>query len=183
MRSTHLRSRWTGLVGALCRLFPMNSHATVPRLFGGPRCGRLGCRGTGRTRQRTLVSDGVGYVYCERIATRFGGRTRPRQTDVAQFIRGDPGFARACGKHELRVANGLSPPSLMCPMPVAKAWPAPSVRTAGQLAEWLGITANELDWFADLRRLEFKRNQGRLRHYRDARQEIAATADLPWTPS
>ena len=167
MRSTHSRSRWTRLVGALCRRFPMNSHATVARTLAAAFvAGDLDVEG--------LVergSDVLGKRWrwlrplAQRVAARFGDRTRPRQTDVAEFIRGYPGFARACRKHELRVANALSPPSMMCPVQVAKAWPVPSIRTAGQLAEWLGVTVNELDWFADLRGLEFKRNEGRLRHY------------------
>lgn len=167
MRSTHSRSRWTRLVGALCRQFPMNSHATVGRTLAAAFvAGDLDVEG--------LVERGSEVLgkrwrwlrpLAQRVAARFGDRTRPRQTDVAEFIRGDSGFARASRKHELRVANALSPPSLMCPVPVAKAWPVPSIRTVGQLAEWLGVTVDELEWFADLRGLEFKRNEGRLRHY------------------
>jgi hypothetical protein len=33
------------------------------------------------------------------------------------------------------------------------------------LANWLGIDVGEIDWFADTRSFEYKRNRGRLRHY------------------
>ncbi len=54
---------------------------------------------------------------------------------------------------------------MMCPIGVAHAWRLPPILNAGELADWLGVTTGELDWFADLRTLEFKRSQGRLRHY------------------
>lgn len=44
-------------------------------------------------------------------------------------------------------------------------WGLPDIRTAGELSAWLGIRDEELAWFADLRRLEFKQGRGRLSHY------------------
>jgi retron-type reverse transcriptase len=101
-----------------------------------------------------------------RIADRFGGQTRPRQIAVTKFILSDRGFSRACTKHDLRVViNVLAGSPIMCAVRAAEPWGLPSIRTAAELAEWLGVTIGELDWFADLRGLEYKQNQERLRHY------------------
>ena len=100
-----------------------------------------------------------------RVVERFGGRPRPRQTTVAKFILSDRGFSRACERHELQIADVLAVTSMMCPIGIAHAWRLPPILNTGELADWLGVTTDELDWFADLRTLEFKRSQGRLRHY------------------
>ncbi len=54
---------------------------------------------------------------------------------------------------------------MMCPISVAQAWGLPPILTAGELADWLGVSNTELDWFAGLRGFESRRSQGRLRHY------------------
>ena len=48
---------------------------------------------------------------------------------------------------------------------MATSWKIPAICTPGELADWLGISLGDLDWFADLRGLEFKRNHLRLRNY------------------
>jgi len=45
-------------------------------------------------------------------------------------------------------------------------WPVPAIPTAGELAHFLGLTVNELAWFADVRSLERRVDDERLRHYR-----------------
>ena len=100
-----------------------------------------------------------------RVCKAFGGRTRPRQVAIARFLLADEGFKNACQKHALQVKRWLAAPAAMSPVSAAAAWAAPSICTSGELAEWLGITIGELDWFADRRGLESKQNQGRLRHY------------------
>lgn len=48
-----------------------------------------------------------------------------------------------------------------------RAWPVPPFATVGDLATWLGVTPNELLWFADPRGLERRvGNTEALRHYR-----------------
>src|SRR5947208_1927666 len=44
-------------------------------------------------------------------------------------------------------------------------WPVPALATTGALAEWLGLTPGQLDWFADCRGLERLAPPGPLRHY------------------
>ena len=53
----------------------------------------------------------------------------------------------------------------MCPIKHAEQWEVPEICSIADLADWLGITIGQLEWFADLRSLEYKCNQGRLRHY------------------
>jgi hypothetical protein len=43
-------------------------------------------------------------------------------------------------------------------------WPVPSIPTSAQLAAWLGIGLNELDWFADCQR-RLSKAPARLQHY------------------
>ncbi len=145
----------------------MNSHSSIARalaaafLSGDLEVDELVDRGSrllGR-RWRWL------RPLARRVAETFSGRTRPRQITATEFILADRGFSRACEKHNLQLTNLLAVPSIMCPVSAAESWRVTPIRTAGELADWLGVAIGELDWFADLRTLEFKRNRGRLRHY------------------
>ncbi len=53
----------------------------------------------------------------------------------------------------------------MDPVSRAWGWDIPSITNAGELAEWLLLTIGELEWFADLKGLGYKRETPRLRHY------------------
>jgi RNA-directed DNA polymerase len=81
------------------------------------------------------------------------GRTRPRQREVAKFLREDDGFRTAWAKHspEIWIQQWLVEPQRMRPVAAAEAWPIPTIESAGDLAAWLEITPDELDWFADLK--------------------------------
>jgi hypothetical protein len=84
---------------------------------------------------------------------------------LAHFIDEDPGFIRAwtdCkreGRWPLRQVFGE--PACMAPAP----WPVPALPTPGALAEWLGLTMAELDWFADCHGWQADLPPGPLRHY------------------
>ena len=101
----------------------------------------------------------------QRISDAFGGRARPRQIELAGFLRCDNGFLRAADKYELRLFDRLTGPPTMSPVAAAASWDVPEIRSPAEFADWLGIAMNDLEWFADLRGLEYKRNKGRLRHY------------------
>jgi len=45
-------------------------------------------------------------------------------------------------------------------------WPVPAIPTAGELAHFLSVTVNDLAWFADVRSLERRVADDRLRNYR-----------------
>lgn len=44
-------------------------------------------------------------------------------------------------------------------------WPVPPFAAPGDVAAWLGLTAGELEWFADARGMERRAADERLRHY------------------
>jgi hypothetical protein len=53
----------------------------------------------------------------------------------------------------------------MLPVPAARSWNVPPIETPGVLAEWLGITIDDLLWFADLKGLRCRKSSPQLRHY------------------
>jgi RNA-directed DNA polymerase len=90
---------------------------------------------------------------------------QPRQRDVVRFLRRDRVFIRVWHKRlsRLRVNQWLSPP------PQAQArfggWELPPIQTAADLAAWLNVVPDELDWFADLKGITSKLANPRLAHY------------------
>jgi RNA-directed DNA polymerase len=103
----------------------------------------------------------------QRYVKAFTGRTRPRQRDVVQFLLHDPGFQRAWSKysHELSVEQWLSEPQRMQPVGAARTWDVSTIESVGALAEWLGVKAGELEWFADLKGLVYRKSSPQLSHY------------------
>jgi RNA-directed DNA polymerase len=103
----------------------------------------------------------------KRYVAAFRGRARPRNRDVVRFLREDQGFQRAWIKHsrELSVKHWMAGPLRMQPAGAAAQWNLPAIESVGALAEWLGLGVSELDWFADLKGLEYKKSEGKLRHY------------------
>ncbi len=167
MRSTHSSSRWTRLVGALSRLFEMGSYTAIARALSSAFvAGRIDVDGLVERGSRILGRRWrwLRPLAC-RVVERFAGGTRPRRVAVTEFILSDRGFSKAFARHKLRIADVLAASSMMCPIGAAEDWRLPPILNAGELADWLGVTIGELDWFADLRTLEFKSSQGRLRHY------------------
>ena len=100
-----------------------------------------------------------------RVSGKFQNAARPRQIELARFLRSDQGFLRAAEKYDLKLVDRLAGPPTMRPVAATASWDVPEIRSPGELADWLGISVNHLDWFADLKALEYKRNEGRLRHY------------------
>lgn len=117
--------------------------------------------------QRGATLLGKRYRWLRTLATRllaaFANR-RPRLLEVAQFIDADRSFLRACETYELQLAR-FPPRPTMLPVPAAAAWNLPALRTSGELAGWLQLTARELDWFADRRGLCAKQVSVALQHY------------------
>lgn len=91
------------------------------------------------------------------------GRTRPRQQDVIRFLLDDEAFRYRA--HKLSVSKWLTEPQRMQPVPAAAAWGLPGLVTAGDLAAWLGVLPEELDWFADLKGLNARTKRPPLDHY------------------
>ncbi|MFZ0883387.1 MAG: reverse transcriptase family protein [Candidatus Acidiferrales bacterium] len=103
----------------------------------------------------------------KRYIKSFAAQTRPRRRDVIEFVIRDEGFQLAWSKYseKLSIAQWLIEPQQMQPAAVATAWPVPQIESVGALAEWLGVTVGELEWFADLKGLAYKRRIPRLEHY------------------
>jgi len=99
----------------------------------------------------------------ERFTETFSGVTRPRFCDVVAFLRDDEDFRRHARK--LQVRHWLSEPEQMRPVAAAASWDLPRIESAGALAAWLGISIDELVWFADLKDLNRRHPSGRVSHY------------------
>ncbi|MGB6719564.1 MAG: hypothetical protein WBE72_02115, partial [Terracidiphilus sp.] len=104
----------------------------------------------------------------QRYVEGFARGSRPRLRAVVEFLRADEGLQRALRKrgNELEIKNWLAAPQQMLPAPAASGWNVRTIESEGDLAAWLGLSANELEWFADLKRLGAKRNEEKIRHYR-----------------
>ncbi|WP_197530632.1 reverse transcriptase family protein [Bythopirellula polymerisocia] len=101
-----------------------------------------------------------------RVVAAYDGKPLPRSIALTKFILSDLGFSRALEKHEVHVVHPLINVPTMNPIAVANTWRLPSICTIKELADLLSITVSELNWFADLKLFEYKRNRGALRHYR-----------------
>lgn len=97
----------------------------------------------------------------------FAGTTRPRQRDVVEFLRHDLRFRRFWRKHAhaLFIAEWMTEPHQMQPVAAARGWGLPVIESIGALADWLGLTVGELEWFADLKGLTHRSHSPQLSHY------------------
>jgi RNA-directed DNA polymerase len=104
----------------------------------------------------------------QRYVKFVSARTRPRQREVVQFLRRDPGFRRVWSKHahEISVEQLLSDPAQMQPVTAAAEWDLPVIESTSELAAWFGLSLSELLWFADLKGLGYRQSSEKLRHYR-----------------
>lgn len=99
-----------------------------------------------------------------RLHAAYPNGSRPPHWSIVDFLRRDVGFRRACASLDVRVVELLFDPPPMQPAG-AVACDLPTIRTPGELADWLDLSHGELSWFADCRGLEAKCSVGRLRHY------------------
>jgi len=120
--------------------------------------------------RRTL---GRNWRWVRSLAVRYeqalGGGVRPRHRDVVAFLKADDGLQYAVLRYkgELRIAEWVTEPARMQPAEAARAWAVPKIETEGELAAWLGVTSTELEWFADLKRLNARvgNGDGPVSHY------------------
>lgn len=100
----------------------------------------------------------------KRFIAEFAERPKPRIAAATLFIENDRGFQRACATQEFKIGGQLSRTST-APIPAARSWNVPVLRTAGELAACLQVSIGELEWFADTRGLLSKGSSTRLQHY------------------
>jgi hypothetical protein len=102
-----------------------------------------------------------------RVRAAFADQPRPRAARLAGFLRDDHGFQKACARHELTLHFAQWPAPVMRPRQGAPAsWSVPPIATPAELARFLEVSANELDWFADCQARERSARGDPLRHYR-----------------
>lgn len=88
---------------------------------------------------------------------------------LLSFIKGDQGFQNAW----MRYGNTDRPrpifwvsPQMLPASAKAAGWGVPALATLNTLAEWLGLTRSELEWFADCHGRSARERNEPLRHYR-----------------
>jgi RNA-directed DNA polymerase len=125
----------------------------------------------GDVHARAVRTLGRSWRWLRPLASRyveaFAVGTRPRHRDVIRFLLQDQGFQRARAKyrHELSIAEWLAEPQRMQPVAAAQQWSLPVIESVGDLADWLSLSADELEWFADLKGLGYKLPRPKLQHY------------------
>jgi RNA-directed DNA polymerase len=98
-----------------------------------------------------------------RTLAAFSQPNRPSIGTLGRFIAADPGFMRQASI-SARVTSAI--PSKLQPVVGTPAmWELPQLTTTEALAEWLGISRGELDWFADRYGSARRRSPGPLSHY------------------
>ncbi|HEX3747379.1 MAG TPA: reverse transcriptase family protein [Bryobacteraceae bacterium] len=116
--------------------------------------------------ERCAETLGRRWRWLRPLARRYvalAGRNRSRHRDVRHFLSEDRGVLRAYSLYagELNVVRRL----VATPRTLGE-WNLPAIVTPGDLADWLALTPGELDWFADLKALGYKRASPKLQHYR-----------------
>jgi RNA-directed DNA polymerase len=120
-------------------------------------------------RMRRTLGENWRWIHnlSNRYVHAFGGETMPKRRDVIEFLRGDDGLNYAKHKYwdKLRIAEWITEPSQMQPVHAARAWAVPRIESVGELAAWLNVTETELEWFADLKRINARTKSETIQHY------------------
>jgi hypothetical protein len=103
----------------------------------------------------------------QRVIARFGEPFRLRARPVEEFLRADRLFLRACDRwDEDDEPLGFAPSPKFEPPAALANLPLPQSASEPELADWLGVTPQELAWFSDPRHLLRVGPAEPLRHYR-----------------
>lgn len=103
----------------------------------------------------------------ERVLAAYPARPRPRVVRLAEFLSEDVGLQRAREKLKLklRFTKWQEPEMAPAPGPPAS-WPVPAIAKPSDLAAFLDLAPNLLDWLADCQAREGDDPVERLRNYR-----------------
>lgn len=123
-------------------------------------------------RQRKWIAP-----FAARYVKAFAGKTRPRNREVAAFFLADRRFGRAYDRDPggMAAVSVSAAKAEMQPVAAAKNWEIPAIRDVGGLAEWLGISVANLEWFADLGQYEFKQAEASKRQHYDYQFRLKAS--------
>jgi hypothetical protein len=115
---------------------------------------------------RVMGKRGLAGI-ARRYAETFTSKARPTRWQVEQFLFYDPGFLRlqSAARKQPPILNWLSGPDRMLPMPAAKTWDLPPIVSVGELATWLRLDPDDLNWFADAKKLNRRATEPALHHY------------------
>jgi RNA-directed DNA polymerase len=96
------------------------------------------------------------------------GRGALRHHRIVEWILHNQTFLRACERYDVKVEVRVweERPAMLPASGPPSTWRHPPIETIGQLAEWLGIRVNELEWFAGYRGARRPVPCGPLAHYR-----------------
>lgn len=99
-------------------------------------------------------------------------RPRPRLQVLYRFVLAATGW-REFGQRQRKAEkpsrvrpSQILPPLMQPVLGSPSSWPVPALTNAGQLADWLGLTCRELDWFADCPKRLAHEPEGPVQHYR-----------------
>jgi RNA-directed DNA polymerase len=156
-------TRWSAPLPELKKNSDVERYVARALLAGGWRVDDL------TTRVVDTLGREPGWIepLVRRYVARFEAGTRPRLGEVVQFLADDARFRaamrRSGGRHAAQLIAGPQP---MLPVEAAAGWGVPAIEAGAQLAEWLRLSQEELEWFADLKNLQRKASSaGALRHY------------------
>lgn len=103
----------------------------------------------------------------KKYVSKFVGKTRPREQEVIEFLKRQPGVQHAARKYgkRLPLTSWLEQEQQMQPAAAARGWDIPALTSIAALQNWLGISFEELEWFADLKGLASISSSPQLNHY------------------
>lgn len=96
------------------------------------------------------------------VLAQYASPPRDRRDALARFISEAPSFDDAWQRRHLR---GIRHVRVDTPEMAPARWSVRPLHTLRDVAEWLGLTDGELQWFADRRGMEQGASEERLRHY------------------
>jgi RNA-directed DNA polymerase len=111
------------------------------------------------------------YRWLRPLATRvlagFPAGSRPRIGRLADFLRDDERFQKARRRRTPALRFDRWPEPMMTPAPGPPgSWPVPAIATTTELARFLDLEPEQLDWFSDYQARERMAPVEPLRHYR-----------------
>jgi hypothetical protein len=102
-----------------------------------------------------------------RVLSAFEDGPRPRIARLDAFLSHDERLRAAAERHPLRLQFDRWPAPVMTPAPGPPgSWPVPSIATTAELARFLDLEPNHLEWYADSQSRERLVCVEPLRHYR-----------------
>ncbi len=101
-----------------------------------------------------------------RVMAAFPAGSRPRAARLAEFLHRDEALSKARKVAPALRFDRMPQPIMLPASGPPGSWPVPAITTPAELARFLELEPNQLDWFADCHRRERSAVVEPLRHYR-----------------